>query len=66
MLTGVPALPVRTPSRLAQEARRALAQSTRVLSPGERLAAQQKHNELVTALHRAGAKAVSSQRRNTR
>jgi predicted XRE-type DNA-binding protein len=56
----------RTPSRLADEARLALSDGARTLTAGERLAAQQKHNELVTALHRAGAKAVASLRRNPR
>ena len=46
--------PARTQSRLADEARLAVSESIRSLSPEERLEAHLKHNELVTALHRAG------------
>ena len=60
------ARPARSPSRLADQARRALGDSARTLTPGQRLAAQQKHSELVITLHRAGAKAVESLRRNPR
>jgi predicted XRE-type DNA-binding protein len=63
---AAPAGRARNPSRLADEALRALGEGARTLTAGERLAAQQKHTELVTALHRAGAKAVGALRRNPR
>ena len=46
--------PARIKSRLADEARLAVSESVRSLSPEQRLEAHLKHNELVTALHRAG------------
>jgi predicted XRE-type DNA-binding protein len=53
-VTGV-ATPHRVPkSRLADEARDAVAQSARRLTPEQRLEAHLKHSELVMALHNAG------------
>lgn len=46
--------PARIRSRLADEARLAVSESMRSLSPEERLEAHLNHSELVTALHRAG------------
>jgi predicted XRE-type DNA-binding protein len=46
--------PARIKSRLADEARLAVSESVRSLTPKERLEAHLKHNELITALHRAG------------
>jgi predicted XRE-type DNA-binding protein len=46
--------PARIKSRLAEEARQAVSESIRSLTPGQRLEAHLKHSELVTALHRAG------------
>ena len=46
--------PARIKSRLADEARLAVSESVRSLSPEQRLEAHLKHTELVTALHRAG------------
>ena len=54
----------RIASRIADEARRATIESSRSLTPEKRLAAHLKHNELVAALHRAGAKAAGSTRRS--
>jgi predicted XRE-type DNA-binding protein len=49
------ATPERIPrSKLADEARDALTQSARRLTPEQRLEAHLKHSELVTALHNAG------------
>lgn len=48
------ALPTRTRSRLSEEARKALTDSGRRLTPEQRLEAHLKHSELVTSLHRAG------------
>lgn len=45
-------------SRVAEAARDALIESARRLTPEERLEAQLKHSELVTALHRAGQRAA--------
>lgn len=56
----------RTTSRIADEARRATSEGARSLTPERRLAAHLKHNELVAALHRAGAKAAGSTRRSGR
>ena len=57
-----------TKSRLADEARAALSQSTQRLTPEQRLEAHLKHSQLMTELHDAGqarpsAKRVSSIRR---
>ncbi len=46
--------PARIKSRLADEARHAVSESVRSLSPEKRLEAHLKHSELVTELHRAG------------
>jgi predicted XRE-type DNA-binding protein len=46
--------PARIKSRLAEEARHAVSESVRSLTPEKRLEAQLKHSELVTELHRAG------------
>ena len=46
--------PARIKSRLAEEARRAVSESVRSLTPEQRLEAHLKHSEFVTALHRAG------------
>jgi predicted XRE-type DNA-binding protein len=46
--------PARIKSRLAEEARHAVSESVRSLSPEKRLEAHLKHSELVTELHRAG------------
>ncbi len=46
--------PARIESRLAEEARHAVRESLRSLSPAKRLEAHLKHTELVTELHRAG------------
>lgn len=46
--------PTRTRSRLSEEAREALNDSGRRLTPEQRLEAHLKHSELVTSLHRAG------------
>lgn len=56
----------RIASRIADEARRATSKSARSLTPERRLAAHLRHNELVAALHRAGAKAAGSTRRSGR
>jgi predicted XRE-type DNA-binding protein len=61
-----PSESARPRSRLADEARFALGENVRALTPGERLAALQNHSELVTALRRAGAKALGSLPRQTR
>lgn len=47
--------PRRLPSRLADAARLEVNDRDRALSPEQRLQAQLKHSELVTALHRAGS-----------
>lgn len=57
---------VRIASRIADEARRDTSGNSRSLTPEKRLAAHLKHNELVAALHRAGAKAAGSSRRSGR
>ncbi len=46
--------PARIKSRLAEEARHAMSESVRSLTPEKRLEAQLKHSELVSELHRAG------------
>ena len=46
--------PARIKSRLAEEARHAVSESVRSLTPEKRLEAHLKHSELVTELHRAG------------
>lgn len=46
--------PARLHSRLGDEARQATDECVRALTPQQRLEAQRKHSELVTALHRAG------------
>ena len=46
--------PARTKSRLAEQARHAVSESIRSLSPEKRLTAHLRHSELVTELHRAG------------
>lgn len=46
--------PMRIKSRVAEEARRAVSESIRSLTPEKRLEAQVKHSEFVNALHRAG------------
>lgn len=58
--------PARIKSRLANEARLAVSESVRALSPAERLEAHLKHNELVTALHRAGMELGGTPARSTR
>jgi predicted XRE-type DNA-binding protein len=58
--------PARMPSRLADLARAAASASLRSLSPEKRLEAQLRHNELVTALHRAGARIAGSRPRSDR
>ncbi|MGE0466683.1 MAG: XRE family transcriptional regulator [Steroidobacteraceae bacterium] len=58
--------PARIRSRLADEARLAVSESVRSLSPEERLEAHLKHNELVTALQRAGMAYGSTTARITR
>lgn len=58
--------PARIRSRLADEARLAVSESIRSLSPEQRLEAHLKHNELVTALHRAGMEYGSTTARITR
>lgn len=56
----------RIKSRLADEARHAVSESIRSLSPEKRLEAHLKHNELVTALHRAGMGHGGNPARSTR
>lgn len=46
--------PERTKSRLSEQAHHAVNGSVRAMTPEQRLQAQLKHSELVTALHRAG------------
>lgn len=58
--------PARITSRMADEARRATGENARSLTPEMRLATHLKHNELVAALHRAGAKAAGTSRRSGR
>ena len=58
--------PARIKSRLAEEARRAVSESVRSLTPEKRLEAQLKHSELVTALHRAGMEYGRTLPRSTR
>ncbi len=58
--------PVRIKSRLADEARLAVCESVRSLTPEQRLGAHLKHNELVTALHRAGMAYGGTPARNAR
>jgi predicted XRE-type DNA-binding protein len=58
--------PARIKSRLADEARHAVSESVRSLTPEERLEAHLKHNELVTALHRAGMAYRGTPARSTR
>lgn len=54
-VSGITTLkPARIKSRLAEEARHAMSESVRSLTPEKRLQAQLMHSELVTALHRAG------------
>jgi predicted XRE-type DNA-binding protein len=54
----------RTASRVADEARRATREGARPLTPEQRLAAHLRHNELVTALKRAGTRAAGKSRRS--
>lgn len=61
-----PSGPARITSRIADQARRATSESAHSLTPAERLAAHLKHNELVAALQRAGARAAASSRRSGR
>lgn len=66
-VSGVPtAKPARIQSRLAEEARLAVSESVRSLSPEQRLEAQLKHSELVMALHRAGMAHRGTRARSTR
>jgi predicted XRE-type DNA-binding protein len=58
--------PARIKSRLADEARHAVNEGIRSLTPEERLEAHLKHNELVTELHRAGMGYGSTLARSTR
>jgi predicted XRE-type DNA-binding protein len=58
--------PTRIHSRLAEQARLAVSERVRSLSPERRLAAQLKHSELVTALHRAGMSYRKTQARSAR
>ena len=58
--------PARIKSRLADEARLAVSEGIRSLSPEQRLEAHLKHNELVTALQRAGMEYGSTTARITR
>jgi len=58
--------PARIQSRLANEARLAVIESVRALSPEQRLEAHLKHSELVTALHRAGTEHGGTPARSTR
>lgn len=58
--------PARIKSRLAEEARHAVRESVRSLTPEKRLEAQLKHSELVTALHRAGMGYGGTLARSTR
>ncbi len=58
--------PARIKSRLAEEARHAVSESVRSLSPEKRLEAQLKHSELVTALHHAGMGYAGTLPRSTR
>lgn len=57
--------PARSRSRLAEEAREALTDSARRLTPEQRLEAHLKHSELVTTLHRAGQAALRRARGGT-
>jgi predicted XRE-type DNA-binding protein len=58
--------PARIKSRLAEEARHAVSESVRSLSPEKRLEAHLKHSELVTELHRAGMGYGGTRARSTR
>jgi len=58
--------PARVPSRLAEQARAAASECLLMLSPEKRLEAQLRHTELVTALHRAGARIAGNRPRNRR
>lgn len=58
--------PARTKSRLAEEARHAVSESIRSLSPEKRLKAHLKHSELVTELHRAGMEYGCTMARSTK
>ena len=58
--------PARIRSRLAEEARHAVSESVRSLTPEQRLEAHLTHNELVTALHRAGMEYGGAPARSTR
>jgi predicted XRE-type DNA-binding protein len=58
--------PARIKSRLAEEARLAVTEGVRSRTPEERLEAHLKHNELVTALHRAGMGHGGTPARSTR
>jgi len=55
----------RSMSRLAEQAREALAASTRRLTPEQRLEAHLNHSELVTSLQRAGLPALGRARSGT-
>lgn len=58
--------PAHIKSRLAEEARHAVRESVRSLTPEKRLEAHLKHSELVTALHRAGMGYGGTPARSTR
>jgi predicted XRE-type DNA-binding protein len=58
--------PARTTSRIAEDARRSLHDSSRSLSPEKRLEAQLKHSQLVAELHRAGKKPGTTATRGRR
>lgn len=57
---------MRRASRIADEARKETSESSRSLTPEQRLAAHLEHNVLVAALRRAGAKAAGGPRRGKR
>lgn len=66
-VAGAPAPPgSRKPSRIADEARRDAIESMRALTPEQRLEVQRNHNELVTALQRAGIEAGATRSRSSR
>jgi predicted XRE-type DNA-binding protein len=56
---GVRASPPASRSRVAEEARAALLETARRLTPEQRLEAHLEHNQLVTALHQAGKVAMA-------
>ena len=66
-VSGLPiSKPARIKSRLAEEARHAVSESIRSLTPEERLEAHVRHSELVTALHRAGMRHGDPRAQTTR